>query len=89
MRYWFPVSYGEVIKIRLKHVQKDKTTQFQAPDFFKILVLLAFSCAILIQLFIYAYGGTLIMEEVIKAMKFIFTIVNFSICICFSEWISC
>ncbi|CAO1423908.1 unnamed protein product [Diamesa serratosioi] len=33
------------------------------PDFFKILVLLAFSCAILIQLFIYAYGGTLIMEE--------------------------
>ncbi|CAO1423916.1 unnamed protein product [Diamesa serratosioi] len=34
-----------------------------APDFFKILVLFAFSCAILIQLFVYAYGGTLIMEE--------------------------
>ncbi|CAO1433248.1 unnamed protein product [Diamesa tonsa] len=33
------------------------------PDIFKILVLLAFSSAILIQLFIYAYGGTLIMEE--------------------------
>ena len=53
------------LKIFLKYIQIDNRIKFQAPDFFKILVLLAFSCAILIQLFIYAYGGTLIMEEVI------------------------
>ncbi|CAO1428319.1 unnamed protein product [Diamesa hyperborea] len=33
------------------------------PDFYNILLLLTFSGATLIQLFIYAYGGTLIMEE--------------------------
>lgn len=65
-------------KILLKtFIQNDNTTQFQAPDFFKILLLLAFSCAILIQLFIYAYGGTLIMEEVLKLKTFKFILDNF------------